>query len=386
MTILQLHNATVTRGGGEVLFEQLTRLLRTRGIETHTIVKYNEPLTRSIIAKSRAFATGIYSPLAAREVKRAICEFSPDLLHVHGLYPLLSPSVLRAGAHCGVPVVLHCHSWHLVCPTGVRSSHGRYCDSCAGGREYFCALNNCRSNIIESIGYSIRSALVRKLQLVHRNVTRIIACASFAKQCYVEAGFDASRIDVLPNMVAVPQFPGDAAAGRTVLYVGRISHEKGIATLIGAASRRPDILFQTAGSGPLLEEYVGAAPHNVVFLGHVQHDRLAALYRSAAITVVPSDCGENGPLVVLEAMSHGVPVIASRVPGPTEIVDDGVTGLLFSPGDVHDLTTKILLLWNNPDLRQQMGQAGRRKVVCEYSEDVYFFKLMKIYNLAMQTN
>jgi glycosyltransferase involved in cell wall biosynthesis len=133
-----------------------------------------------------------------------------------------------------------------------------------------------------------------------------------------------------------------------------------------------------------MEEFQTDAPENAVFCGQVDSEEIAEGYRGARFLVVPSEWFEGCPLVILEAMSFGLPVIASRIGGLPELVDEGVTGLLFEPGDSVDLAEKLTLLWGDPELCRSMGIAGRRKAVKHFNEREYWLRLSEIYQSAIE--
>ena len=135
-----------------------------------------------------------------------------------------------------------------------------------------------------------------------------------------------------------------------------------------------------------MPELVKRAQANVMFMGHMNRDRLVRFYRNARFLVVPSIWFETFGLVVVEAMSQGLPVIASRIGALPEIVEDGVTGFLFDPGKIKELMSKMKLLWENEDLCREMGKAARRKAMQDYSEDVYYKRLMAVYKKAIEIN
>jgi glycosyltransferase involved in cell wall biosynthesis len=135
-----------------------------------------------------------------------------------------------------------------------------------------------------------------------------------------------------------------------------------------------------------MPEVVKGAPANVKFMGHMSRDQLVGFYRNARFLVVPSICFETFGLVIVEAMSYGLPIIASRMGGLPEIVEDGETGLLFEAGNSEELAYKMKLLWENPTLCRQMGQSGRKKVIREYNEDTYYERLMTVYDRALAMN
>ncbi len=384
MKLLQIYNQYRSLcGGEETVVHRTAALVEKHGGRATLIVRSSRGLENSLAGKFRAACSGIYSIDAYREVADAIRRDRPDVVHAHNLYPLFSPSVLVACHRAAVPVVLSLHNHLLTCPNTDHLYHGQICERCTGGSEYWCMVRNCRRNFLESTAYAVRSMVARKLRLFHNNVTLFVALTEFAKQRLIDAGFDAERICVLPNMVDVDSRPVDPADGQYVAFAGRISREKGIDTLLAAASRLPDVPVRLAGDGPLLDRLTEQAPASTTLLGRLNGQSMTAFYRGARFVVLPSTCFEMCPLVVSEAMSHGLPVVASRIGGIPELVDDGVTGLLFEPGNAADLADKIWTLWNDPELCRRLGRAGREKAVRQYGEDVYYQRLTKFYNRAI---
>lgn len=386
MKVIQVCNWHRVRGGRELVAEETTNFLKRRGHAVLLATRDSEELGRGLVRKIHAFVCGLYSLSDRRFIAKLICDFRPDIIHVHGLHPLFSPWSLVECRSANVPVVLTCHEYHLTCPTNLHLHNGIVCERCASGREYWCVLKNCRKNTFESLAYSLHSTVARKLRLYHDNVSIFVALTQFAKRSLIAAGFADERIAVLPNMVSIPDSPTDPSNGEYIAYVGRMGSEKGVDTLLAAASRLPELCVQLAGEGAAIGELVTKASRNVSFVGRLDRARIAAFYRKARFVVVPSKGFEMCPLVISEAMAHGLPIIASRIGGLPEMVEDGFTGFLFEPGNSQDLASKMKLLWESPDLCREMGRAGREKAIQEYSEDVYYKRLMILYRKALATS
>ena len=385
MRILQLYNQYRSLcGGEECVVYDIMAILKKRGVQTRLDMRTSRGLERSLAGKIRAFWNGIYSISSYNEMVNVIKEEKPDIVHVHNLYPLFSPSVLVACRKNGIPTVMNIHNFALTCPNTCHLYKERVCDRCLGGHEYWCVIRNCTGIIFKSFGYALRSAVARKFRLFHDNVTIFIALTEFARRRLVEAGSPEERIVVVPNMVSIPDSAIDPSKGRYAAFAGRMSPEKGVDTLFAAATKLPEIPVRIAGDGPIINELVGKAPENVEFTGLLDTQKMAAFYQNARFILLPSMWFEGCPMVILEAMSHGLPVIASRIGGIPELVDDGVTGFLFEPGNAKELAEKMKLLWDNPDLCRQMGKAGREKAIREYSEDVYYKRLMAVYKKATE--
>lgn len=386
MKIIQVCNRASVLGGREVIAEGTTDLLKRRGHEVLLVTRDSRDLGKGLLGKMGAFARGIYSLSDRRFIRKLIRELGPDLIHVHGLHPSFSPWILVECQRACVPVVMTCHDYRLTCPTGFHLRNGMICERCAGGAEYWCVLKNCRGKMFESSAYALLSMVSRKLRLYADNVSVFIAYSEFVRQHLIAANFAEERIAFLPNMVSisVPDSFSIPSNGEYVAYVGRISPEKGIDSLLAAASQLPELSVQLAGEGEAMGDLVKKAPRNVKFLGRLDRKGLIGFYRSARFLVVPSIWFELFGLVAIEAMFHGLPVIAAKIGGLAELVEDGVTGFLFQPGNSEELAFKMKLLWENPQLCQQMGRAGREKTIREYGEDLYYKGLMGVYEKAIQ--
>ncbi len=384
MKLLQVYNDYRSGCGGEkTVVQMISRLVEKHGGQARMLTRTSKGLDGSLAAKVRGFASGIYNPATYREMVQTLRTERPDVVHVHNLYPLISPSVLVACRRAGVPVVMTNHNYMLTCPVVNHLHRGGVCEKCLGGREYWCVVKNCRQSWSESVAYALRSATARKMGLFVGNVTIQIVLSEFARQRLIQAGFDPQRIAVLPNMVELGPEPAERVPGDYVAFSGRVTPEKGIDVLLAAAAGMPEVPVRLAGDGPSLSQLRAEAPGNARFVGRLDPDQMGAFYRGARFLVVPSKWFEGCPLVVSEAMSHGLPVIASRIGGLPEFVEDGVTGLLFEPGNASQLAERIRLLWDNPQLCRQMGAAGREKALRQYNEQLYYERLMAIYDSAI---
>jgi glycosyltransferase involved in cell wall biosynthesis len=384
LRILQIYNNYRNGGGGEgVVVRTTTDILALHGHYVRVLQRDSRAIV-TLGNKMAAFAKGLYSWQAAREMIDVITNDRPDVVHVHNLYPLFSPSVLVACRQSGIPVVMTVHNFRLTCPIGIHLHRGAICERCQGGHNYWCVLNNCRQNIVESTAYALRTTVAQRLVSFKKNVALFIAPSQFVKTKLIEAGFDECRVVVLPNSSPIPDSSSVPSQGRYVAFVGRISPEKGIETLLGAA-RSTGLPVRIAGDGPIRPRLVEMSPHNVEFVGFLDRGSIGAFYRGARFAVLPSVSFEPCPLVASEAMSHGLPIIASKIGGLPEIVEDHVTGFLFKPGNSDDLANKMQLLWENPELCHRMGRAGRDKACREYGEDAYFRGLMAAYDKAVET-
>ncbi len=384
LRVLTIFNQQRAFGGEELAVQTTVELLRSRGVDTEMLYASSRDLSDSLRDKARAAASGMYSVSSHRRAVSVVRSFDPDVVHAHNVYPLLSPSVLAACRQEGYPVVFTAHSQILTCPTWYNTYHGAICERCFGGGEFACVVQNCRDNTLESIAYAARSVTARKLGLFSRNAHVIVVGSEFMRERLRRAGYEHTQIAVLPSFVDVPETP-KSGDGDRVLYVGRLSPEKGVHVLIDAAHSLPDIPFHIVGTGPDASALERGSPPNVTFEGFVDHASLDRFYRGARVLVLPSVTYENnGPYAALEAMAHGVPVLGSRIGVVPETVTDGETGLLFEPGDAAELARLLRRMWDDPLGSMEMGRVARSSVLETRTADHFFGSLMEIYAEARE--
>ena len=383
MKIIQVENHPRAGGGASNLFHMTADLLERKGQRVISFERRSLDLGTSLRGKWEAFTSGLYSPSTKHRFMQMVEIERPDIVHVHDLYPLLV-SILPACRETGVPVVMTVHNYRLTCPTLFHFHKGKVCEKCLGGREYWCILRNCREDLFESTAFALHNIVARRYRLFIDNVTVFIAITEFVKTQLQRAGLPPDRIEILPNMTNLPESPVDTSLGTHASYVGRFSSEKGIDVLLAAAKISPSVTVSLAGDYSGMPDLHRCLPPNAQLVGHLNEMQLHQFYHGSRFIVVPSNWFEVCPLTVLEAMGHGLPVIASRIGSLKGMVEDGVTGLLFEPGNAEDLASKIKLLWKDDDLRSKMGHAARNKALNTYNMDAYYVKLMNIYNRAIQ--
>ena len=383
LKVLLAHNEYAEYSGEEAVVEDMCRLLSEQGHDVIQHTRSSAEIAQMRAGEIRAFFSGIYSCSSKNNFRRLLTKHRPDIVHIHNLFPLISPSILTQCRAVGLPVVMTVHNYRLVCPNGLHLARQEICEKCAGGREWWCVLRNCEGSFFKSLGYAIRNYVARKQRLYLDNVTMYAALTEFQRQRLIRDGFPAERIVVIPNMAHSPPQPTPCELGDYVGFVGRISPEKGIPSLLAAARQCRTIPFRAAGGTGRMPELPAQAPANFEFLGHLNRENLSLFYSSSRFNVLCSTCFEGFPQTLVEAMLHGKPVVCSRIGGLTEILEDGVTGLLFEPGNANDLRKKIEYLWDRPSICQEMGQTARRKALREYSAESYYQRLMAMYARAL---
>jgi len=385
MNILLVHNAYGTFTGEEAVVRGQAELLERKGHLVYKFYRSSEETFDMRFGQIRAFFSGIYNVFSRLRFLKLLSQEKPDLVHIHNLYPFISPSVLSACTEAGVPLVMTVHNYRLMCANGLFFSHGQICERCIGPtHELNCILHNCLDSFPKSLGYALRNYVARQFWLYKRHVTCFAVLTDFQRRKLIEARYPESRIYVVPNMVGVilPR-ENNEELGHYVGYAGRLSPEKGIDIILETAGKLGRIPVKFAGNG--MNTYMARNNHsNVEFLGRLPRNDLQRFLQKARMIVMASIWYEGFPMALAEAMLHRKPVIAPRLGGFPEIVDDGRTGLLFEPGNVEDLACKIQTLWNDPQLCREMGEAGYQKVVTQYSPEKYYQRLMDVYKEALR--
>jgi glycosyltransferase involved in cell wall biosynthesis len=225
---------------------------------------------------------------------------------------------------------------------------------------------------------------LHRIMNVNSLVDTFITPSAFLKNKMIEYGFQGDNIEYLNNFNDIELSDVSNDPGDYYLYIGRLSQEKGLRTLLDAALRADSGRLKILGDGPLREElksYIASKTKNntIEFLGHVEHKEVIELLKKCSFVILPSECYENFPYSIIEAFACGKPVIASRLGGIPEIVRNWENGLLFEPGDSDNLSLKIKFLMNHPSQTVKMGKAARSFVEQELNRDTYYDKLNDIY-------
>lgn len=382
MRILIAHNRYRRYGGEERHVDLLAGALAAAG---HDVLRY-EPSSGDVPGSLRArLAVGAgvaYRPSAGRKVARLLAESPREIAHFHNIFPLLTPAALRAAKQHGSRVVLTVHNFRFACPAGTLLHRGVVDDGCIEGAPLACALHNPLGSWPQSLAYGIGLELQRRLGLIGRWVDAFVAPSRFVARMLVRAGLPERRVAVIPHGVPLDR-ARNGHDGRFALYAGRLSHEKGIATLLEAAERAR-VPLVVAGDGPEAPAVRAAANGLVRFIDSVPAQRLVELRREAAFVVVPSECPETLSLSALEALAAGRPVVATRVGALPEVVSDGVNGVVVPPGDAAALAAAMRAVWENDDRRDELGEAAYSTAQERFSLEQQTQQIVELYERLLR--
>lgn len=379
--ILLLHNRYKQRGGEDAVVAAESLLLRRRGHAVTSLIVDNDQIDSTTGQAINAVLASA-NPAAAGRVSDMIAGFRPDVVHVHNFFPRLSPSVHRAAARHGVAVVQTLHNYRLLCASATFFRDGATCEDCLGRVGLPAIRHACyRGSRAGSAAVVAMQTTARLRGIWRDDVDRFIALTTFAQRKFIEGGLPADRIVVKPNFLDIPRAPPHPRGG--AIYVGRLSREKGLATLIDAWRALPQLPLTIVGTGPLEDELRAAAPPNVRFVGALDPEAIATVMAQSALMILPSLWYEGFPMVLVEAAAAGLPVLASRIGSLEEIVEPGISGALFAPGSAPDLAAAAAALLTQPGKLASMSESSRQRYVERYSPEVNAAAIEAIYEDAI---
>lgn len=385
MKILLIHNYYQQPGGEDQVFSAESNMLKKHGHEVRLFTVHNDRIkgmNSLTVARNALWNTTIASDL--REVIRKV---RPDVIHFHNTFPFISPATYCAAKAEGVPVVQTLHNYRFLCPNALFFRNGHICEDCMGKFAlWLSVLHACyrKSRAATSVTAGMLS-VHRVLRTYSRMVDRYIALTDFARQKFIQGGLPAEKIAVKPNFVDPDPGTGNGRGGYA-LFVGRLTQEKGINTLLSAWEKiGGSIPLKIVGDGPLASRVAEASRRisGIEWLGHKPRQLVLDLMKDAAVLIFPSVWYEGFPVTIVEAYSVGLPVIASNLGAMSSIIDHKRTGLHFRPDDPDDLAKKVEWIISHPAELERMRQEARAEYEVKYTPERNYKMLMDIYESAM---
>lgn len=409
MRIIQVNKFHFVKGGAERYYLDLASSLARRGHEVHHLAMAHPrnlpagPGDRFVpevdyrarmgsLQRVQSGARTIYNRPAARLAAGMARAGDRPVVHLHNIYHQLSPSIVQAFAKAGAPMVQTLHDYKLVCPAYLLMTEGRICQRCLGGRYFHAVRHRC---LLESRGASLvgaAEAYFHRFFDTYGRVARFLCPSRFLLEKVAEFGIPRQRLIHLPYFLPLERYRAATApavagpGGLRCVYIGRLSREKGIGTLITAVSQLPPgrLTLQVLGEGPLEADLRAQVARDcpdgrVRFLGYQSGPALHDTIRDSAFAVVPSEWYENLPFAVLEPFALGRPVVGARIGGIPELVQDGETGRLFESGRADSLAEALLWMTGPEADLQGMGQRARSLMERDHAEGPHVERLLSIY-------
>jgi glycosyltransferase involved in cell wall biosynthesis len=349
MKILLCHNYYQNAGGESEVFEAEMRGLKSMG---HTALLYsrqNEEIGQySITDKMGLFLSGYYSQRTVRDIQDISQKERPSVAIVQNVFPLLTPSIYIALKEANIPIIQAVYNYRLVCPSAELFTEGKICERCVPGNTIHAVIHKCyRENYVESAWYASIIGFHRYSGTFSDKITSFMVPDNFLGGKLIAGGIPADKIWRNPNPFFVHEYQSVPRHQGYVLYVGRLVRQKGILTLLNAMDYcGHDSRLVIVGRGDLADTVQESIlsmglSERVRFAGALWGDAVARLIEDCAAVVIPSEWYDNLPMILCRANATGKPVIASRINGIPEYVQDGINGYLFEPGNAVELASRI---------------------------------------------
>jgi glycosyltransferase involved in cell wall biosynthesis len=386
MKILLIHNFYRFRGGEDRYVRILEEVLCRNG---HQVIHFFSD-SRSIkqfnfLQKCLIPLKLIHSPAAARKLEQLIRQEKPDLAVAHNLMPLLSLSLLKVLKRNPIPILKRLENYKFLCLNGLfLRNNFNVCEVCKYGNFFPGMIHRCyQKSFFYSMGIAISEFIHRKRKTVTRTADLFLATSEFVKSKFVEAGFPGDKIVVQPNFLDFDPGETTLPPGNYAVYIGRLSREKGLITLLNAFKELPGLPLKILGEGPLLDELkeftrVHRMTH-VTFEGFIDGQVKREILKKAMFLVFPSECYESFGYSIIESFACGVPVIASDIGGTGELVRDGETGFLFEVGNPQDLEEKISAVLSQPQQLIKMKENALAEAKKRYTRETGFRGLAELF-------
>ena len=410
--LLNVHRYRYRKGGAEAVYLDHSRLFAERGwscAEFAMAHPRNPPsawdgyFPRQF--EPRAGWRGLldvprflYSGEAKRQMARLVEDFRPDIIHVHGLYHQLTPSVLEPITARAIPIVYTLHDFKLLCPAySLFTEKLGVCERCASGSFWHCAAHACLHDSRAVSAVYALEAYVHRWRGAYEGVSAFVMPSRSILEKHLEHGFPPEKLHYIPNFFettadepVTAELVAEARQrfGDYIVYFGRLSPEKGCNILIEACDRA-GLTLVLVGDGPeeaRLRELAARSCQPVHFTGYLAGERLWAVVEAAMGVALPSIWYEIAPKSVLEAMARRKPMVASAIGGLPEQIEDGVTGYLAQPGDADSLAAALARLASlaEPE-RATMGDNARNRATSSFTADRYYSSMSDLYAQLRQS-
>jgi len=364
MKILLINNSYQQRGSTDAVVSTEKRLLEDHGEEVFCYARDNNEISSYSLAEKMFLPfEAIYSRRTCKDLQAIIKQFRPDVAYIHNFLPLISPSVYHVLHSEGVPSIQVMHEFRLLCPNSHFYTQGKICERCSDGNYLHAIRYRCyRDSYLTTLACASALGINRMAGMLDK-ISAFLCLTEFSKNKLLQIGIPSHKLHVRPHSIDASTIQPCFEQGDYILYLGRLSEEKGLLTLIRAVGGLKQSRLKIAGSGPcesqLRQHVLTERLTNIEFVGHKEEEEKWSLLRRSALVVVPSEWYETFCMVVIESQAAGKAVIGSDIGSLPYVIEDGGNGLLFKAGSVDDLRSKIRYLLARPQEAVAMGRRGR---------------------------
>ncbi|WP_210473093.1 glycosyltransferase family 4 protein [Vibrio crassostreae] len=395
MKVLVVNKFFFLKGGAETVFFQEREMLMDRGFSVidfsmahndNLVSDYSASFVNNVDYHANATLLSalktamrfVHNIEACEKLSELIATEQPDIVHFHNIYHQLTPSIIKVANQAGCKTVLTAHDTKIACPSYTMYRDGHTCEACLQGSVFNALRYRCQQGSWFKSGLLVVEALYQSLAQNYQSLDVIVSPSQFLANI-IRRKLPNNRIEVIVNGINENVDQQDVADHRYFLYLGRLSQEKGVATMVAAYElSNQSIPLKIAGTGPLADSLSGKQS-KVEWLGFKTGPDLHLLIKQASAVIVPSECYENCSMSVLEAMSYGKPIIGANIGGIPEQVRDGKEGRLFEAGNAHDLANVMDEFAIRPELTKYYGEQARQRLESRYSLRAHHQQLVDLY-------
>lgn len=381
MRVMVVHNFYIQPGGEDKSYRDEADLIEKNGNPVLRFERHNRDLQGKTIGS--IVKQTLWSNEVVRDFYEAAQDFRPDVIHCHNTFPQIGIAPYSVAARLRIPVVETLHNYRWICPASSLLRDGEPCMQCVGKRWQWPSIQHAcyqgkrsRTSIIAWRNFRYGGAPAGIV-----GVSRFIALTHKAKALFVQGGFPAERMVVKPNFIAEDPGVGGPRSQR-VLFVGRLTHEKGVELILEIwAKHQIEFPLRIVGSGPLEQKVREAAAENplIEWAGELPHEQVMAEMREARVLLMPSVGQETFGRTLIEAFATGTPVVAANHSSMAEVVEHGVTGLLFENASHLACAQALRELMSDRERWQAMSESARKVYQDNYSSEINYQQLVKIY-------
>ncbi|HOP86438.1 MAG TPA: glycosyltransferase family 4 protein [Syntrophorhabdaceae bacterium] len=384
MNILLVHNFYKFFAGEDSIALREKNLLEENGETVYFYTRDNKETDNyNLFQKILFFRETVYSKKTKKEIKDILREFKPQVAYTHNIFPLISPSIFHTLYDALIPCIQNVQDYRWLCPNGVFYINDSICERCKNGAFWNAVRYRCFRESYLLSGLYATTISANRLAGVFKKIDAFLCTTEFNKQKLIEGGVKEDRIFIKPNYLDISDIEPSYGSGDHIIFLGRLSPEKGLWTLVKAFERLKDLKLRIVGTGPLeqsLKTYIKEKGiKNISMEGFKQGAEKNNLLKNSLFMVFPSEWYEHFPIVLLEAFAFGKPVIASNIGNMPLIVENGKSGLYFKAGDVNDLMEKVKFLSQNISEIVKMGMHARKEIETKYTPQVNYKILKSIF-------
>lgn len=387
MRIVICHNYFRERGGEDQVFEDEFELLTSHGHDVVAFTRHNDDV-KGLSGTMKAAVGTPWNHFAASEIEKLATRTRADVVHFHNWLPQISPAGFFAARRAGAAVVQTLHNYRWTCPKAILFRDGKVCEDCLGKTVPWPAIrHSCyRDSAAGSAFVTAALGLHNAMSTTKKAIDGFIAPGPFIKEKLASIGIPDDRIFIKPHFLTGDPGPG-SGRGNYMMYLGRLSPEKKIDTLLAAWEQLDSTIpLKISGTGPLrpMVEAAAAKDPSIEYLGFAPDEALDSLIGDARALVFTSGTFEAQPMVILQSYAKGTPVIAGRLGSMTKLVEDGITGWHFAPGEPDDLARVAAAVFDPSNDLAGVRKSTRDKFLNEFTSEPNYKRMIEIYEATIE--